>query len=391
MRGLVLEGGGARGAYHIGVVKAYLERGVVFDGFVGTSIGAINAAILAQGDFEKALELWQNISLEQLFELDEKLLITFRESKLDWELTASLPKVIKKVITGGGFDTKKMKEFLNTYIDESKIRASGKDFGLVTFSLDERKVVEVLLKDIPHGKLVNYIMASASLPGFKSEIIDEKKFLDGGFFNNCPVNLLVDKDYDEIIVVRTGAPGIFKKVESDAKVRIISTDDDLGEMLSFTKERSEVNILLGYHDGLRSIDQLRGWYYYLQPIRPGRIHRKLLNMDPEAVYEIGKILDLPKIPPQRLLFEAIIPTLATVLNLKKDYDYVDFWVGLLEHRAIEKEIDRFRVYTYDEFFASIQKAPHRPKEETLLESVLSRNFPNKKVQATEKFINHIIS
>ena len=49
MIGLVLEGGVARGAYHIGVVKAYLEAGYKFDGYAGTSVGAINAAMIAHG------------------------------------------------------------------------------------------------------------------------------------------------------------------------------------------------------------------------------------------------------------------------------------------------------------------------------------------------------
>lgn len=52
MLGLVLEGGGARGAFQIGAFQALNEKGFRFDGIVGTSIGAINGALLAQGDFE---------------------------------------------------------------------------------------------------------------------------------------------------------------------------------------------------------------------------------------------------------------------------------------------------------------------------------------------------
>ena len=98
-------------------------------------------------------------------------------------------------------------------------------------------------------------MASASLPGFQSEVIEEKKFIDGGLYNNCPINLLVGKGYDEIIAVRTFAPGIFRKVDKNANVKIISTNEHLGELLSFTPENSEFNINLGYHDGLRSLDR----------------------------------------------------------------------------------------------------------------------------------------
>ena len=60
MYGLVLEGGGARGAYHIGVYKAILEEGIEIGGITGTSIGALNGAMIVQGDYEICYELWQN-------------------------------------------------------------------------------------------------------------------------------------------------------------------------------------------------------------------------------------------------------------------------------------------------------------------------------------------
>ena len=52
MYGVALEGGGMKGAYHIGAVKAILECGYEIGAYVGTSIGSFNAAVLAQGDFE---------------------------------------------------------------------------------------------------------------------------------------------------------------------------------------------------------------------------------------------------------------------------------------------------------------------------------------------------
>ena len=52
---LVLEGGGAKGAYQIGAYMALKEKGFEFDHVVGTSIGAINGAVIAQGDVEKGI------------------------------------------------------------------------------------------------------------------------------------------------------------------------------------------------------------------------------------------------------------------------------------------------------------------------------------------------
>ena len=109
MRGLVLEGGGARGAYQMGVFKSLHEHGYSFDGFVGTSIGSINAAMLAQGDFEKALELWENISMEQVFHEDELPileLVDIKDAKLP--ITTALKKgklALSNIINNRGLRT----------------------------------------------------------------------------------------------------------------------------------------------------------------------------------------------------------------------------------------------------------------------------------------------
>jgi len=258
-RGLALEGGGAKGAYHIGVVKAFIENGYEFDGYVGTSIGAINAAKLAQGEFEKALELWMNISPSQIFMDEEQPLLhlaDIRDIGLNPDFVTDVREALFKVIGGRGVSTKRMLEFLHKHIDEEKVRASGKDFGLVTFSLSERRPYELMLEDIPHGKLIDYIMASASFPGFSSVTIDGKKYIDGGFYNNCPVNLLDRLGYDEIIAVRVGAPGIVhRRINSMANVKLISPSESLGRLMEFSSDSSAASIRLGYFDGLRFIER----------------------------------------------------------------------------------------------------------------------------------------
>ena len=252
MIGLALEGGGAKGAYHIGVVQALMESGYDFDGFVGTSIGAINAAILAQGELDTAFEVWQNISMDKIFDLDKRFtqLVEKRSMVPDSDLPFILRDFLAKLINDKGIGTEKMKAYLRQFIDEDKIRESGKDFGLVTVSLDTLKPHRLMLEDIPDGYLVNYIMASASFPGFRSEVIDDVSFIDGGFHDNCPYDLLCDRGYDEVIAVRTNAPGIFRKVKDPDRVKVIVPEDDLGHMMLFTQQRSKRNLVIGYYDGL---------------------------------------------------------------------------------------------------------------------------------------------
>ena len=351
-RGFAFEGGGARGAYHIGVAKAFFEKGYEFDGFVGTSIGAINAAMLAQGDFDKALELWQNISPDNIFMDEDKPLLQLTDLK-DVELNADFISEIKdalsKVIGNKGISTEKMLAFLNRYISEDRLRASGKDFGLVTVSLTERKPYQLMLEDIPQGKLIDYIMASAALPVFSAVTIDGKKFLDGAFYNNCPVNLLDSQGYDEIIAVRVGSRGfVFSNIDKMKNVKLISAKEDLGGVMSFSAATSSENIKYGYFDGRRFIEKLRGYNYYINPVDTDLFVAKLVNLDKRVISEVGETLKISGLDEKRMLFEKVIPMLGSHLGLKKDFDYVDFFIALLERKASQMQIERFNIYEYDE-------------------------------------------
>jgi len=392
MRGLALEGGGARGAYHIGVVKAFTEKGYEFDGFVGTSIGSINAAALAQGDFEQTLELWMNISMDQVFEQEEQQLLLLAEKKglkLDAGLPINVKKALAKIINGKGISTDKMKTLLAQYIHEDKVRGSGKDYGLVTFSITDRKPRELMLEDIPQGQLVNYIMASASLPGFRPETIDGEAFLDGGIYNNCPVNLLLDKNYDEIIALRTGAFGIVQKIKDTSKIKYISPSENLGSILLFTPEHSEAQIKIGYYDGLRFIEHLRGQSYYIKPVDSNLFNVQLMSLNDEIILEAGKILEFPEMNTKRMLFEKIIPQLSAYLKLGRDCDYADFCIALLEYAAKQKKIERYRIYEYDQLNTLVKESPIEEKKGAL--SLLPSNIIlSRKKVAVETLITNLL-
>jgi len=66
MYGLVLEGGGAKGSYQIGAYEAIFQCGLEVNAISGTSIGAINGAMIAQGDFPLCKSLWEDISYSKI-------------------------------------------------------------------------------------------------------------------------------------------------------------------------------------------------------------------------------------------------------------------------------------------------------------------------------------
>ena len=63
---------GSQGAFHMGVIKAFLEEGYEIGGVTGTSIGALNGAILVQGSFEEGYRTWENLTPSELFDIDDE-------------------------------------------------------------------------------------------------------------------------------------------------------------------------------------------------------------------------------------------------------------------------------------------------------------------------------
>ena len=67
-RAVVLGGGGSRGSYQIGVWQAMLELGLEYHVVTGTSVGALNGALMAQREFEAAYDLWWNMDNSRVME-----------------------------------------------------------------------------------------------------------------------------------------------------------------------------------------------------------------------------------------------------------------------------------------------------------------------------------
>lgn len=77
MIGLVFAGGGAKGAYQIGAWQALREHGIRFDVVAGTSIGALNATLVASDDFGKARAFWSSLTTARLARIEPLLLVGF--------------------------------------------------------------------------------------------------------------------------------------------------------------------------------------------------------------------------------------------------------------------------------------------------------------------------
>lgn len=356
MYGLVLEGGGARGAYHVGAYKAIKELKIEIGGIAGTSIGAINGAMMVQGDYELLEKLWYSVNSYELFDIDEKEIENLKHFNLQDANFSYLLHQSKEILDNRGLDTSKIKELFDTYIDEDRIRSSDIDFGIVTVNLTDRKPMELMTEDIPEGQLVDFLIASANLPAFKIEEMGGKKYLDGGFYNNLPIDILANKGYKNIIAVRTMALGIIRKTKvKDVNITYIQPVENLGTMLGaldFNRERAEEYIELGYYDAMKVFKKLRGYKYYILPFQGNFIDR-LVDFYKEYsknLCQIGQYLGYEDICEDRMFFEKILPRLEAILDMKGNNDYQDISIRLFEKIAEKYGLERFKIYKAEDFF-----------------------------------------
>ena len=353
--GMALEGGGARGSYQAGAAKALVENGYRFNGFVGTSIGAINSALLAQGELETMIELWNTTEVSTLFDIDDEIVKYIVNMQFDMLDMVKIQSLFTKMLAARGADTSKIRKILEDIVDEKKIRQSGNDFGLVTVALPDLKPYEVMLDDISDGKLVDYIMASSCFPGFKAAQIGPRTFIDGGFYDNMPMNMLAKRGYKEIYAIRTFSPGIIHKIEyADVVVKTIKPSDDLGLLMYFSSEQAKININLGYYDVIRNIRNLVGFKYYLTPISEDTVFDILKKLDDVVITGISKPIGINDAPNRKLFFERTIPSLSSKLKLAKGSSYSDFLIAAMEYIALKWNVPRFEIYDYNSFYHAIR-------------------------------------
>ncbi|KAB3540998.1 patatin-like phospholipase family protein [Alkaliphilus pronyensis] len=360
MLGITLEGGGAKGAYQIGAWRAFNELGIEFQGITGTSVGALNGALMMQGDYDVAHEIWYNVTPTRVLDIDDRVYKVLSDYQLNSDNLQLLFDEARRTIKGFGIDNKPLQDLITSTLQEDLIRSSSKDFGFVTVSLTEIKPLEIYKEQVPEGKMADYLMASAYLPLFKSKKLDGKFFMDGGFYDNLPIEMLYKKGYRKVVAIRLLSKGRIRKIKhNDLEVIYITPKKSLGNILDFTTERARRNLTLGYLDTLKAFKSLKGKEYYIE----GDIEEEdalafFMNLDIKAVTQLGQLFKLHhSIPSNRLILEFIIPRLIKLMGLDNRATYSDVYVGLVEAMASYKKIDDLKIYSLEEIISEINRAP----------------------------------
>lgn len=264
MRAIVLSGGGANGSYEIGVWKALRKLNITYDIVTGTSVGALNGALMVQNDYLKGLFLWYNIKYNDVFKYDKS--------------KSEIASFYKKNIFKGGVDVTNLEKTMKKCINIKKFFSSKVNFGLVTVKVPSLKHVEITKKDLNEHNLVDYLIASAScFPAFKLKKIDGKSYIDGGFYDNLPINLAISLGADEVIAVDLDQIGIKRHVKYDAKITFITPRNDIGSFLKFDKISARRGMRLGYNDTMKCYKKLDGDKYTFKRNNLKNNYKKIKN------------------------------------------------------------------------------------------------------------------
>lgn len=329
MRAVVLSGGGSKGSYQIGVWKALRKLKIKYDIVTGTSVGALNGALMVQNKFHKAYKLWKEINMSTLFGEDIKNPKTKKE----------LVKIYRtNFFKNGGMEVVELQNLIDKNINKDTFFKSKIDYGLVTINLSGKKALQLEKSKIKQEKLSDYLIASASCyPAFQAKDIDGKKYIDGGMFDNLPINLAVKLGADEIIAVDLCAPGVKQRVKDkkNLKITTIKPNNKLSNFLNFNEEEAKINIKYGYNDAMKIFDKFYGKKYTFK-----KRHFMQISEDYKQVY-IKKVEDI--LHNKRLL------------TLDVNLIDTDFILRVAEEAGKIFNIDDFKIYSFKKYNKLLMK------------------------------------
>ncbi|OXS27133.1 MAG: patatin [Acetobacterium sp. MES1] len=364
--GLVLSGGGAKGAFEMGVWKALKECDYSLGAVIGTSVGALNAAMIAQDDYDIAMEFWSNLTINQVLDLNEIMTNTYVDqwSKESFDVFRN---GFLTALFSDGLDISPLRDNLTRLICEDTIRNSPIRFGLVTVDITSLKPRQLMIEDIPQGQLIDYLLASAALPIFQKQEIDGKTYLDGGFFDNVPINFMLEQNFSQIISVEFPAPGMRKWVrDNNAEIITVNNSEFLGGILNFDTRQIEQNIQLGYLDAMKVFGALDGKHFYLNTQKSNTFFKKFINTlgqplsNKKQLQKMLALLNLPGTASQSDVLDALENLLK-----KTSFKNQPLGLGMLEITAKSMGVPRLENYSIDFFIQAILKELNRLLDENL--------------------------
>ncbi len=282
--GIVFGGGGARGAYEIGVWKALEEAGLSkrITGISGSSVGALNALLFAQGDLTKAEEVWRSVEKKDLTQWDKLIHVKdYRtagaESEMNPDIVVSEAVNMIRSVSVGVFSNN-LRSIIDDSIDNWKklednkiVYACATLRGYPSILNAEKKFAPEWLKAVyfplvgmNKDDMKEFVIASASIPfAYSKQSIDYASFVDGGVKDTVPYTPLVNAKYRKILVVHLDHRKCRKnhiERKQDSCLYHLCPSSRLGGLLEINETKTQKRMRMGYENMNACLPEIeRNW------------------------------------------------------------------------------------------------------------------------------------
>lgn len=336
---IVLSGGGGKGAYQIGFWKAIRELGIKYDIVTGTSIGALNGAFMVQGNYNDAVKLWHSMDYSKIIEDDFHARFCNPRGKR---------KIILKYAKGaikGGLSVPGLEKVIKDNLRSDLFYSSSINYGLVTVKFPSLKPVMLTKDEIPSDLLADYLLASSScFPAFKMKQINKESYIDGGYYDNMPIDLAIKMGADKIICVDLRAPGRKRKSKNtNIPITVVSSKNGIGNFLVLEKLQARRDMKLGYNDTMKTFNELEGNYF---TFKKGTLRRNFNKFNKRFFDNVSMYLknDAIKLKYKKIYgknkekyFNQVLENLMKAFDFKDDQIYRTSYVNVLIKRKYKKE------------------------------------------------------
>lgn len=319
--GLVLSGGGARGAYQAGVIKAIaeiaadlrIEKPIPI--ITGVSAGAVNASFLAANSHnfleaaDNLTKLWSNITADRVFKTDP---LSAGRSGLRLLTDAAIGALYKRKLARSFLDTSPLRQFLSETIPFENIERNLREKHFESLAVTAMNYSSATSITFVHGRedapmwqrsrrvsersnvAVEHVMASAAIPLFFPPVqVGEDHYGDGCLRNTAPLSPAIHLGADRLLVISVRRPD--SKAESNGELIEPSIARVLGVLLNAVlldavdldmERMSRVNSTINYVPikqrsdlSLRPID-----YLWIRPSRDiGHLAGELFERLPRVI------------------------------------------------------------------------------------------------------------
>ena len=288
--GLVLSGGGAKGAYEGGVIAALYDLDLYdkIKAVSGTSIGALNTLLFASGDRKLCHDLWNKQNVAEFMFKNGRVPAEKRREFLKFVNTGrgfpDIHSAISYIAAGNqsAFTLEGVRQFIQS-CDIAPLWRDGRDYYVCAYNCERFEPEYFHLNDCDYKRAVDCTLASAAIPYvFEPIVMDDIRYCDGGI---CPRNAkdtdglplenadgmpfkpLLNKELDIIIGVHLREPSQVKTISSTPEREVIdivpsrSIEPVKGiSAMNFTRSYLCDKYELGYRDAMSVLaPKIMGW------------------------------------------------------------------------------------------------------------------------------------